>query len=364
MPYEIVRNDITRMEVDAIVNTANPRPVIGSGTDHAIHKAAGPELLEARRKIGDIAVGQSVATPAYGLRARYVLHTVSPAWKDGEHNEEELLRKAYNAALALAVKLKCKTVAFPLLSAGSYGFPRDEALLIAVRAISEFTLHHRIQIYLVIFNAEAFSLAGGMFSGLKSFVDDHYVEEHTREEYGFRRGRRGPEETYAYQTGCLPRDGTASCKSIALGNAAASVPMPPTAGEAAALFPGMSLEEMMQQEVSDFRAYFGQLLQLRNALGDKDSDVYHRASVSRQVFNKILNKKGYLPSKTTILQLAIGLKLDVDETKLLLEKAGYALSPSSKVDMVVRYYIENKTYNVQFINIALDQYHLPLLSIN
>ena len=138
MPYEIVRNDITKMEVDAIVNTANPRPVIGSGTDHAIHKAAGPELLEARKKIGNIAIGQSVATPAFNLHAQYVLHTGSPAWKDGAHNEEELLRKAYEAALALALKLKCKSVAFPLMAAGSYGFPRDKAMLIAVNAISEF----------------------------------------------------------------------------------------------------------------------------------------------------------------------------------------------------------------------------------
>lgn len=367
MPYEVVRNDITRMEVDAIVNTANPRPVIGSGTDHAIHKVAGPELLKARKQIGNIAIGQSVATPAFNLHAKYVLHTVSPAWKDGEHHEEELLQKAYEAALTLALKLKCKSVAFPLMAAGSYGFPRDKALLIAIQAISEFTLHHRMQIYLVIFNTKAFSLAGGMFSSLKSFVDDNYVEERTKEEYSPRRRRRELEEMYEHQANYSFRDEEhdgAIYDDIVISNSVASTPKPVIIKEDTAFFPGMSLEQVMQQEVSDFREHLMHLLKLRNELGDKDSDVYHRASISRQLFNKIINKKGYLPSKTTILQLAIGLKLDVKETKILLEKAGYALSQSSKVDMVIRYYIENKTYNVQFINIALDQYHLPLLSIS
>lgn len=356
MPYEIVRNDITNMEVDAIVNTANPRPVIGAGTDYAIHKAAGPELLEARKKIGNIALGDSVATPAFRLHAKYVLHTVSPAWKDGSHHEEELLRKAYGAALNLALKLRCKSIAFPLMSAGSYGFPRDKAILIAIQAISEFTLHHRMQIYLVIFNSKAFSLAGGMFSSLRSYVDDNYVAEQTRKEYRPRRCRRELEELYAAQAnydvrhlGSHPADP----------NAGRPQPAPPA--ESASLPAGASLEDILKQSGSSFKEYFTQLLQ---ESGEKDSAIYHRASISRQLFNKILNKKDYIPSKPTILQLAIGLKLDVEQTQILLEKAGYALSRSSKVDMVIRYYIENKTYNVQFINIALDQYHLPLLSIS
>jgi len=355
VPYEIVRNDITRMEVDAIVNTANPRPVVGSGTDHAIHKAAGPELLEARKKIGDIAVGQSVETPAFNLHAKYVLHTVSPAWKDGTYHEEELLRKAYEAALALALKLRCKSVAFPLMSAGSYGFPRDKALLIATQVISEFTLHHRMQIYLVIFNAKAFSLAGDMFSGLRSFVDDHYVEEQTKAEYGPNRRRRELEEMYWHQSeyGSPQADGA--------GKAGYVLPETVFGGKKErnqAFHPGMSLEEVMGQGVTSFREYLEELLK---ETGEKDSEVYKRASMSRQLFNKILNKKGYVPSKNTILQLAVGLKLDVKKTRTLLEKAGYALSRSSRTDMVVRYYIENRTYNITLINISLDQYGLPLL---
>ena len=164
MPYEIVRNDITRMRVDAIVNTANPEPIIGTGTDYAIHKAAGPKLLEARKKIGDIAEGCAAATPAFNLRARYVLHTVSPVWQGGEHGEPELLRRAYDAALELAAQLKCRSVAFPLMAAGAYGFPHDCALLTAVQAISEFVLRHRMHVYLVLFGSEATAAAADLFA--------------------------------------------------------------------------------------------------------------------------------------------------------------------------------------------------------
>ena len=171
MPFTIIRNDITEVAADAIVNTANPKPVIGGGTDYAIHKAAGPELLEARKKIGEIHTGQSVATPAFQLSAKYVLHTVSPAWIDGKHREEELLRKAYDAALQLAEKLECTSIAFPLMAAGTYGFPHDLALSAAIRAFTDFLLDHEMQIYLVLFNARAFGIAGSIFDDLKSYID-------------------------------------------------------------------------------------------------------------------------------------------------------------------------------------------------
>ncbi|MBR3640601.1 MAG: macro domain-containing protein [Oscillibacter sp.] len=351
MPYEIVRNDVTKMEVDAIVNTANPYPTVGAGTDTAIHEAAGPELLEARKKIGDIPVGRSAATPAFHLPAKYVLHTVSPVWMDGKHGEEALLRKAYDSALNLALKLKCKSVAFPLMAAGSYGFPRDKALLVAVNAISEFALRHRMQIYLVLFNAEAFDLAGGLFSDLKSYVDDHYVEERTQSEYHPRHILN--EWKYLnnrnFRTAYDP---------------AAEVPAPPAeeAEEEAEepLLLGAELDELMRQNIPGFREH---LIKLLDASGEKDPVIYHRASISRQLFNKILNKKNCLPSKTTVLQLAIGLRLSVKETKRLLEKAGYALNLSDKRDLVVRYYIENKTYSVPLINDSLYDYGLPLLRI-
>ena len=166
MPFQITRNDITKVEADAIVNTANPSPVIGGGTDYAIHTAAGPELLEARKQIGEIRVGQSVATPAFRLSAKYVLHTVSPVWIDGKHQEEENLRRAYDSALALADSLGCRSVAFPLMAAGTYGFPHDLALSVAIRAFTDFLLDHEMRIDLVLFNGKAFGMASSLFDGI------------------------------------------------------------------------------------------------------------------------------------------------------------------------------------------------------
>lgn len=358
MPFEIVRNDITKMEVDAIVNTANPRPVIGSGTDYAVHKAAGPELLEARRKIGNIIVGTSVATPAFNLHAKYVLHTVSPAWRGGDHHEAELLRKAYDSALGLALKLHCKSVAFPLMAAGSYRFPHDDALLIAVQAISEFSLRHRMQIYLVVFNAKAVSAAGGMFADLKSYIDDNYVDEHNREEYRpqIRRRRRELEEPYAFQANYVsekavdrPRPGASDRSKKASAVAA---------DDTAASF-GKDLDEFLK--TSETTTFTEHLLSLLQECGEKDSVVYKRAGMSRQRFNKIINNKNAQPKKETAIQLAIGLKLNMRQTQTLLGKAGYALTRSSKADLVVQYYIERKTYNVVLINNALYDCGLPLL---
>lgn len=184
MPFVIVRNDITRMCVDAIVNTANPRPMIGSGTDSMIHKKAGLGLLEARKGIGDIEVGSAAVTPAYDLQARYVIHTVGPVWEGGEYGEERLLRSCYDNALRLALELGCQSVAFPLISAGNYGFPKDRALRIAIAAFSEFLLEQEMQIYLVVFDRRAYQLSEQLFQGVASYIDQHYVDRCERASYG------------------------------------------------------------------------------------------------------------------------------------------------------------------------------------
>ena len=354
MPFQIIRNDITKVAADAIVNTANPEPVVGGGTDWAIHQAAGPELLEARKEIGEIAVGRSSATPAFGLSAKYVLHTVSPAWIDGKHQEEELLRKAYDSALELAGELKCQSVAFPLLAAGTYGFPHDLALSVAIRAFTDFLLEHEMQIYLVLFNAKAFGIAGSIFDDLKSYIDDHYVAERSEEEYRIdgrpnaaisarnRRGealrRRRWESTFAER------------ESIDAAPQEAGLELPMAAAE--------SLEELLKRHEKTFSVYLLDLLKERDG---KDSEVYKRAEVSKQLFSKILNNPDYQPTKSTAIQLALGLQLDLPQTQKLLEKAGFALTRSSKADLVVQYYIERKIYSVTFINEALYDCGLPLL---
>jgi O-acetyl-ADP-ribose deacetylase (regulator of RNase III) len=354
MPFQIIRNDITKVEADAIVNTANPDPEVGGGTDWAIHTAAGPELLAARREIGAIAVGESRATSAFALPAKYVLHTVSPAWIDGKHGEEALLRRAYDAALSLADELGCRSVAFPLMAAGTYGFPHEVALSVAIRAFTDFLLEHEMQISLVLFNAGAFGLASSIFDELKSYVDDNYVSEKTEKEYRVDRAsnilRR---ESSRRPRGILPKR-----KVVEEARFEACMPIDSAVEEPAAALP--TLEEILrQQHESTFSEYLADLLKERKG---KNSEVYKRAEVSKQLFSRILNDSDYRPTKSTAIQLAIGLELDLAQTQKLLEKAGYTLTRSSKADLVVKYCIERKMYSVSFINEALDDCGLPLLS--
>ncbi len=357
MPFRIIRNDITKVAADAIVNTANPEPVVGGGTDWAIHTAAGPELLEARKRIGAIGVGESAATPAFGLPAKYVLHTVSPAWIDGKHGEAAQLRQAYDAALNLAERLGCASAAFPLMAAGTYGFPREIALSTAVRAFTDFLLEHELQIELVLFNAEAFGLAGSLFDDLRSYIDENYVAAREKEEYSV----DSVMASNSFRTECAP------CES-------APAPQQPSPARRRRLFPGTvgqtapreepkarpaaSLEELLKQRETTFSEYLLDLLKERRG---KDSEVYKRAEVSKQLFSKILNNPDYQPTKSTVIQLAIGLQLDLPQTQKLLGKAGYALTRSSKADLVVQYYIEREIYSVAFINEALFDCGLPLL---
>lgn len=184
MPFEIVRNDITQMTVDAIVNTANPKPIVGSGTDTMIHKKAGPKLLAARQKIGSIDVGSAAITPAFDLQAKYVIHSVGPVWDGGSDGEEALLRNCYDNSLKLAMEHRCKSVAFPLISTGNYGFPKDKALQIAISAFSTFLLEYEMQIYLVVFDRTSFKLSEKLFQSVASYIDEHYVETSEIAAYG------------------------------------------------------------------------------------------------------------------------------------------------------------------------------------
>ena len=356
MPLRIIRNDITKVAADAIVNTANPRPCIGAGTDLAIHEAAGPALLEARREIGDIAPGTSVATPAFSLPAKYVFHTVSPVWRDGTQNEEALLRKAYDAALHLAETLGCTSVAFPLMAAGSYDFPRDLALSIAIGTITDFLLEHDVTIYLVLFGNEAFGLASSLFDDLKSYVDDHYVAEKKKREYGtdppFRRRFESNRRDASFNACEKSSESYGSASGAAMDLSAVCEMLP-----SAARIDG-ELGKLLKQRESTFSEFLLDLLKER--IG-KDSEVYKRAEISKQLFSRIVSNKDYKPTKDTAIQLAIGLQLDLSQTQKLLEKAGYALTRSSKTDLVVQYYIEKKVYSVTFINEALSDCGLPLL---
>ena len=351
MPLQILRNDITCVTADAIVNTANPLPRIGPGTDSAIHEAAGPQLLEARRAVGELAPGQSAETPAFGLNAKYVLHTVSPAWIDGRHGEAALLRRADDSALKLAEKLGCASVAFPLMAAGSYGFPHDVALSVAIGAFTDFLMEHEMTIFLVLFNGIAFDLATALFDDLKSYIDDHYVETQSRKE------RSAPRNAARRPAPPLSEERTDSDESFYFTDSL-DFTGAVFAESAAAPAAGGSLDDYLRQRESSFNEYLLDLLRERNG---KDSEVYKRAEISKQLFSKIVSSRDYRPTKDTVIQLAIGLELDLVQARKLLEKAGYALTRSSKADLVVQYYIERRVYSVTFINAALSDCGLPLL---
>ena len=157
MPFKIVRNDITKVKADVIVNTANPNPICASGTDLAIYEAAGKEkLLAERANIGKIARGDIAVTGAYNLKAKYIIHTVGPVWTDGLHHEFEILEDCYRKSLQKALELKCDSIAFPLISTGVYGFPKDKALQIAVSVFSQFLTENEIEIILVVFDKRSF----------------------------------------------------------------------------------------------------------------------------------------------------------------------------------------------------------------
>ena len=334
MPFEIVRNDITNMHVDAIVNSANPKPVVGLGTDSSIHKKAGPELLAARQKIGAIPMGQAEITPAFKLHAKYVIHTVGPVWDNGSYGEEALLRSCYDQSLKLAEEYGCKSIAFPLIATSNYGFPKDKALQIAVAAFSEFLMEHEMHIYLVVFDRSAYQLSEKLFHVIESYIDDHYVDVWEEATYGTEKQR--------IQRRIRQRRESMLCETAMLAPMAK-----PT-----------SLEELLSHADAGFTET---LLELIDKSGKKDSEIYKKANLSKQHFSKIRNNPDYRPTKPTAISLALALELDLEATKDLIGRAGYALSNSSKFDLIIRYFIEQGNYNVVEINIALYEFDQSLL---
>lgn len=347
MPFKIVRNDITRMVVDAIVNTANPRPVIGSGTDSMIHERAGVQLLEARQQIGNIDRGCAAITPAFNLHAKYVIHTVGPVWLDGDHNEATHLYNCYSNSLKLAVDHNCKSIAFPLISTGNYGFPKDQALQIAIAAFSTFLLEHEMQIYLVVFDSVAYKLSEKLFHGVASYIDEHFVDACEKAAFtenlrGVRRRRRAErmkvcEDSAGHET-----------EFLSMASMAPTMAVPKE----------LSLEDSLKEADAGFSET---LLNLIDKTGKKDSEIYKKACISKQHFSKIRNNPHYQPTKPTAIAFALALELDLEETYDLIGRAGFTLSKSSKFDLIIRYFIEHKEYNVVAINVALYEFDQPLL---
>lgn len=329
MPLQIIRNDITKIECDAIVNAANSTLLGGGGVDGAIHKAAGKRLLLECMKLGGCKTGQAKITRGYNLPCKYVIHTVGPKWKDGNSGEQELLESCYRESLKLAYENKCEIVAFPLISSGVYGYPKEEALQIAVNEIGKFLLGHDMLVYIVVFDKDCFRISKKLIADITEYIDEYYVETHYI-------GR-----STTLLTSPLREE------SLALSD----MEMP----KAAASFSLDDAVNMLDESFSQM------LLRKIDEKGMSDAEVYKKANVDRRLFSKIRSDVNYKTSKPTAIAFAIALELSLDETKDFLMKAGFALSHSNKFDVIIEYFIKNGNYNIFEINEALFEFDQQLL---
>lgn len=343
--FRIVRNDITKMDTEAIVNTASAEPTVGAGCDTAVYQAAGyAELLAYRReRIGFVPEGDVFITPGFHLSAKYIIHAVSPLYEEGSRTAETKLRSCYRKSLQLAKECRVKSIAFPLISTGSFKYPLEEGLRIAVDEINAFLLRDKdngMEIFLVVFSDEATSLGEKVTPSLDEYIDQNYVDERLSAEY----------------------DGE-SLRETAPGGRyrAHAAPVVMSDEEMLAAFEGRhesKLEERMQHLADTFSQYLMFLIQNKKM---RNADVYKRAIVDKKIFSRIKNNVDYHPQKLTALCLCVGAKLNLDETKDLLERAGYALSPCDKTDVIFSFFIENEIYDMIELDIQLEKHGLPCI---
>jgi len=330
MPFMIIRNDITKVEADAIVNTANPMPVIGSGTDSAIYEAAGKEqLLAERKKIGQMKRGEAKETPAFNLNAKYIIHTIGPAWTGGLNGEADILHQCYKNSLNLAKSLNCSSIAFPLLATGAYSFPKDEALKIAISEFSDFLMKNDMRILLVVLDKDSFKLSQKLQDDIDEYIDEHNACSTLNGEY---------------ENGVRPRPPVSIISNLS----------------------GVSSMAVMSDAIPDFFKAKGdtfqeRLFKLIDEKGMTDVQVYSKADIDRKLFSKIRSNKDYKPKKNTVLLLCLAMELDMNETSDLLRRAGYALTDGSISDRIISYCIQNNNYNIGEIDAYLLQYNQETL---
>ncbi|MBT9171839.1 MAG: O-acetyl-ADP-ribose deacetylase [Syntrophomonadaceae bacterium] len=341
MPFTIVRQDITKMKVDAIVNAANTNLQMGGGVCGAIFIAAGAhELQAACDKLAPIKTGEAVITPGFSLSAKFVIHAAGPVYRHwSKEQSEQHLRAAYTNSLKRAVENKCESIAFPLISSGIYGYPKEDALQVATSAIQGFLVDHDIDVTLVVFDKTAFTVSRELLGAVESYIDEHYVDTHQIR----RRQLLDVEREALYEDD----EGVSKCNE-------------PLFEEM--LAPSVGAPAPLDDLVGNLDEPFSQtLLRLIDAKGKTDVEVYKRANLDRKLFSKIRSNKGYMPSKRTAIALAVALELSLDETDDLLERAGYALSHSQKFDVIVEYFIVSGKHDIFEINEVLFKYDQPLL---
>jgi O-acetyl-ADP-ribose deacetylase (regulator of RNase III)/transcriptional regulator with XRE-family HTH domain len=340
MPFTIVRQDITKMKVDAIVNAANTNLQMGGGVCGAIFKAAGAAKLQvACNNLAPIKTGEAVITPGFDLPSKFVIHAAGPVYRNQNAEQcEKLLRSAYMESLRLAIENDCESIAFPLISSGIYGYPKDEALKVATSVIQDFLVDHDIDVTLVVFDKTAFIVSRELLGAVESYIDENYVDTHKIKR------RKLLEVEHQVISVADERDDKYNKPILEDMFAPVGAPSP--------------LDDLVGNLDESFSRM---LLRLIDAKGMTDVEVYKRANLDRKLFSKIRNNKGYMPSKRTAIALAVALKLSLDETDDLLRRAGYALSHAVKFDVIVEYFITNCNYDIFEINEVLFEYDQPLL---
>ena len=360
MPLQIIRQDITKIKCDAIINPSNKYLYPGGSTDEAIHKAAGAKLLEACKKLGGCNVGEAKITPGFDLPCRYVIHTVGPVWIDGSSNESELLQNCYKSCLELARKKRCKSVAFPLISSGTYGYPKDKVLKVALDVIGDFLMENEMTVYIAVYDKKSYEISASLFADVKSFIDDNCVtdEPQTRHRQAFYGEFNATEADYDAD-GAIDEDDAIDARDFSVhpsaicGGALENSTLdsaPPSAGK--------SLSDMLKDMDKSFSEMLFYYIDLK---GITDVQCYKKANVDKKTFSKIKCKKDYKPSKQTVLSFAIALELNLEETSRLLQTVGMALSNSSKFDVIVKYFIINGKYDIYEINETLFEFDQMLL---
>lgn len=338
MPMRIIRDDITKVKADIIVNTANPQPIYTTGIDKAIYEAAGPDdLLKERQKIGEIARGDISVTPAYDLKAKYIIHAVGPWWEGGNNGEFDILRSCYQKSLEKAIELNCNSIAFPLIASGGNRFPKAEALQIALEVINRFLMEYEIEVILVVFDKNSFALSEKVFTDVKAYVDQHYVDARRKKEYPHKNDADFKEMDEGSQFVTKGQDEDSPGKIIGR----------------------LTLEKIRNNKQETFQE---SLLQIMREKGLNSPDVYKPANLDRRMFSKILSDKDASPKKRTVIAIALALQLDISQTTAMLEKAGYALSMNNEFDLIIRWCIDNHYYNIiRDVNPILFEYNLQEL---
>ena len=334
MPFRIIRDNIVHVRADAIVNSANPNPIVGGGAEADIYRAAGPRLERARMRFGKLETGAAVVTKAYGLPAKYIIHTIGPVWRGGGAGEIELLRLCYRNSIDTAISMGCESVAFPLISSGTYGFPKAEALAVAMGEIRS-RMGEDIEMILVVYDRESYALSEERYAGVAAYIDDKYVDA--------RSDARRSSRIWNAQPRAVERESLFDAAPLATW-----APEPRK----------LDLTSRLKRMDAGFSEA---LMRLIDESGCTDAEIYKRANVDRKLFSKIRSKKDYKPSKPTALAFCVALRLDPAASRELIGRAGYALSRSSHFDIIVEYCLETGNYDICEINAALFEFDQPLL---